>query len=349
LLILSIHSHAQILGGGPLLSNAITFNPTWITACPGGGATLSNQSSFEPATAMDPCAPAPACATGTTGSDVWFSFFAQATTATIVAEPSASFDIGIQAFSGSTCPGLVNIGCIDANGNNTKETLVLSGLTINTLYYFRIFGATNNAANRTGTYTFCGSTSLGGILLPVEILDFKATTQNDNAILSWTTAYESNNSHFEIERSANGNQFENIGRLIGKGTTSQTNQYNFTDYAPQLGTNFYRLKQVDYDGKYKYSKILNIVLDNKQKQTITVSPNPVSDKFNIRVSADAPTNASMSVMNSTGQLLYQQNTKLVKGENLLAINNLQGLSNGLYTLQLLIDGKKLSTKFVFTK
>jgi hypothetical protein len=129
LLILSIHSHAQILGGGTLFSHAITFNPTWITACPGGGATLSNQSSFEPATAMDPCAPAPACATGTTGSDVWFSFFAQATTATIVAEPSASFDIGIQAFSGSTCPGLVNIGCIDANGNNTKETLVHSTIS----------------------------------------------------------------------------------------------------------------------------------------------------------------------------------------------------------------------------
>jgi hypothetical protein len=162
LLIVSINSHTQILGGGTLFSNAVTFNQSWISGCPGGGTSLSNQVAFEPTTAMDPCgAPAPACATGTTGSDVWFSFFALSTTATIVVAPSSSFDVAIQAFSGTACPGLTDIGCVDAAGNNATETLALTGLTSGVQYYFRIFGATTSVANRTGTYTFCGSAGLG--------------------------------------------------------------------------------------------------------------------------------------------------------------------------------------------
>ena len=110
---------------------------------------------------MNACAPAPACATGTTGSDVWFSFFAQSTTATIAISPGASFDVSIQAFSGSACPGLTTIGCVDAGGNNASETLALTGLTNGIRYYFRIFGASPGVGNRTGTYTFCGSAGLG--------------------------------------------------------------------------------------------------------------------------------------------------------------------------------------------
>jgi hypothetical protein len=160
-LFVSFCSHAQILGGGTSFSNAVLFNQSWLSGCPGGGTTFSNQAAFEPATAMDACAPAPACATGTTGSDIWFSFFAQSTTATLVVTPGSSFDVAIQAFSGTTCPGLTTIGCTDAAGNNGAETLSLTGLTNGVRYYFRIFGATNGVGNRTGTYTFCGSAGLG--------------------------------------------------------------------------------------------------------------------------------------------------------------------------------------------
>jgi hypothetical protein len=155
LLIISISSHAQ-LGGGSLFSTAVTFNQSWLSGCPAAGTTFSNTTTYEPITVMDPCVPAPACATGTTASDVWFSCFANSGTATIAINPSASFDAAIQAFSGTTCGGLIDIGCVDAGGNNQTETLVLTGLTSGVLYYFRVFGAVNSVANRTGTYTFCG-------------------------------------------------------------------------------------------------------------------------------------------------------------------------------------------------
>jgi len=96
LLLDSLNSNAQILGGGVLFSNAVTFNQSWISGCPAGGTQFSNQVAFEPTTTIDPCAPSPACVTGTAGSDVWFSFFAQSRTATIVVDPSASFNVAIR-------------------------------------------------------------------------------------------------------------------------------------------------------------------------------------------------------------------------------------------------------------
>jgi Secretion system C-terminal sorting domain len=348
-LIVTISSQAQILGGGALFSNAVTFNQSWILSCPASGTTLSNQPAFEPTTAMDPCAPAPGCATGTTGSDVWFSFFARSTTASIVVNPSASFDIAIQAFSGTSCPGLTDMGCVDVGGNNATETLNLTGLTVNTIYYFRIFGATNSVANRTGTYTFCGSAGLGSTILPVEIISFRAVEQNNKVILNWATASESNNSYFEIERSINGNQYQPIGRVAGIGTTSQTTHYSFTDFAPFITTNYYRLKQMDIDGRYKYSAILAIRFDKKLKKNVTISPNPVSDKINIRISSDAATNGGIRVINASGQTIYQQSERLVIGENLFTINSLQNLSKGICTVQVLIDDDIFAIKFISIK
>ena len=348
LLIISISSQAQILGGGTLFSNAVTFNQSWISGCPGGGTSLSNQVAFEPTTAMDACAPAPACATGTTGSDVWFSFFAQSTTATIVVAPSSSFDVAIQAFSGTACPGLTDIGCVDAAGNNATETLSLTGLTFNTRYYFRIFGATNSVANRTGTYTFCGSAGLGSSILPVEIISFRAAEQNNKIILSWVTASESDNQYFEIERSINGNQFEPIGRVAGAGTTSQTTHYNFTDVTPVTRINYYRLKQVDIDGRYKYSAILTTKLNSKLEKGVNISPNPVSNKINISISSDVATNGDIRIINALGQIIYYQNEKLVKGVNVITITSLFHLPKGIYTLQVVMDNETFSTKFIST-
>ena len=350
-LIISINAQAQTLGGGTQFSNAVTFNQSWISGCPGGGTQFSNQNPPETNTAMDPCVPEPsiACATETTGSDVWFSFIAQSATATIVVNPSSSFNVAIQAFSGTACPGLTQIGCVNAGGNNVSETLSLTGLTAGTRYYFRIFGSSNGVANRTGTYTFCGSAGLGSTVLPVEIISFNAVGQNTKVILNWTTASESNNSYFEIERSTNGIQYKPIGKVEGIGTTSQANHYNFTDFGPFTETNYYRLKQVDVDGRAKYSAVLTFRLNNKLKKSINIFPNPVTDLINIRVSSDAATNGIIRIVNDLGQTIYQQSQRLVKGENLFTINGLQNLSRGIYSAKVVIDGDIFSTRFIYKK
>jgi hypothetical protein len=115
-------SNAQILGGGPDFANATLFSQSWLNACPSGATVFSNDAAFEPTIAIDPCAPPPACVTGTAISDVWFRFFAQSAAVKIVINPDPSFNIGLQAFSGSTCPGLTDIGCVDAGGIGGTET-----------------------------------------------------------------------------------------------------------------------------------------------------------------------------------------------------------------------------------
>jgi hypothetical protein len=345
-LILSISAQAQTLGGGTNFSNAVTFNQTWLTGCPSGGSTFSNQAAFEPTTTLDPCAPVPSCATGTTGSDVWFSFYAQTTTATIAVDPSASFDIAIQAFSGASCPVLTEIGCANVGGNNANETLNLTGLLSGVRYYFRIYGE-GNAAQRTGTYTFCGSAQLGSTPLPVEMSSFSASEENGRVILKWTTESEWDNSYFEIERSKNAGQYTPIGKVTGSGTSSQKLYYSFTDLTPFSETNYYRLKQVDIDGSYKYSVILPVKLNTKLRKAVNISPNPVTDNINIRVSSDVvATNSDIKILSASGQVIHQQKGNFVKGENIIIINNMKSLSRGIYTLQAIVGGQMLSTKFI---
>jgi len=219
-------------------------------------------------------------------------------------------------------------------------------LIFNTRYYFRILGSANGVAARTGTYTFCGSAGLGSTTLPVEITSFNAIAQNNKVMLNWITGSELNNQYFEIEKSINGNQYEPIGRVAGKGTTSQTNSYSFTDHAPLAMINYYRLKQVDIDNRYKYSAVVTIKLEGKLKKSINIFPNPVSDKINFRISSDISANGFINITDALGQSIYRRNESFVRGDNVFALNSLKNLPKGVYTLQVVFDKEILFTKFI---
>lgn len=100
------------------------------------------------------------------------------------------------------------------------------------------------------TVTGGGSYSDDGGILPVDLLSFSAYESDQGVLLQWTTASELNNSHFEIQRSKEGRTFETIGSQKGHGTTNEQQQYEFLDKSPHR-ENYYRLKQVDYDGKFE--------------------------------------------------------------------------------------------------
>jgi Concanavalin A-like lectin/glucanases superfamily/Secretion system C-terminal sorting domain len=119
------------------------------------------------------------------------------------------------------------------------------------------------------------------IPLPLNLISFTGKNIETGNLLSWLTANEVALSHFEIENSENGKTFEKIGELKANGGPSEKVYYEFFDlqlinYNSQL---FYRLKMVDLDGKFKYSKIINI--ENKAQSEITIYPNPTSDYFTI--------------------------------------------------------------------
>ena len=121
-----------------------------------------------------------------------------------------------------------------------------------------------------------GSTS--DVPLPVELIDFEAKQDDAGVKLNWSTASETNNDYFIIERSYDASNFKKIGKIDGNGNSLFTNHYSFFDDQPFDGVNYYRLKQVDYDNNFEYSKIIPVLFNSSiskyGENDFTVYPNP---------------------------------------------------------------------------
>jgi len=118
------------------------------------------------------------------------------------------------------------------------------------------------------------------IVLPVELTKFVATKRGSEVELEWTTASELNNSHFMIEKSYDGVNYQPIGKVNGNGTTSTVSQYGFTDDSPWTSRNYYRLAQYDYDGSRSYSEVRTVDFEyTAGSARISLYPNPVVDQL----------------------------------------------------------------------
>jgi Secretion system C-terminal sorting domain len=135
--------------------------------------------------------------------------------------------------------------------------------------------------------------------IPVELVNFKAKTNNTTTVLSWNTASERNNQGFTIERSTNATDFTAIGSVKGNGTTSTPQQYTFTDNTPSVGVNYYRLRQTDFNGKEDMSKVVAVVFG---KTSLVLSNTLVHNTLDVIVSEAETT--PLSIFNVSGQLVY---------------------------------------------
>ena len=143
--------------------------------------------------------------------------------------------------------------------------------------------------------------------LPVEWLSFKATTQKQQVALSWKTATEENNMGFEVQRSTNGVDWKIIGFEDGRGTTDEIQSYTFTDIRPIPGYNYYRLKQIDYDGKYDFSEVRSVLVSSPKNQMAQVFPNPNEGIFTLALHNPQLQKARIKLLDSTGSLLREFN------------------------------------------
>lgn len=137
--------------------------------------------------------------------------------------------------------------------------------------------------------------------LPIELTTFAAIEYNGRVMLEWETATEENNEFMAIEHSLDGRNFREIGRVIGAGSTQETRHYSFTDAAPAYGINYYRLRQVDFDGSMEYSPIVTAtVRQGSSAAALTLYPNPAPYELTVPgISGRAV------VYNSIGQALLQ--------------------------------------------
>ena len=194
----------------------------------------------------------------------------------------------------------------------------------------------------TGTFSPFGVGT--GQALPVTWVSFKGQAQENNTLLTWTTASENRNDHFEVERSLDAKNFEMVQTLASKG--NQGGQYSFIDaQANQFGkVIYYRLKQVDIDGSATYSNTVVVSFNNKGIVVGSLFPVPCHDVLNANISASNSGKAIVRVSDISGKEVSTQIFNLNKGSNMIELNTTQ-LPSGMYFMNITADGVSTIVKF----
>jgi len=157
--------------------------------------------------------------------------------------------------------------------------------------------------------------------MPVTLISFNGKSEEGKAKLTWKTTSETNNKGFEIERSADARVFETIGFVDGNGDSKEVNTYHFTDLQP-LSNGYYRLKQLDHDGKFEYSKIIMLKSDGA---AFSIYPNPASDEV---IVSGVDGVQDLQVVNEVGRTVLK--TQASAGKPI----SIQSLKPGLYTIKI---------------
>jgi hypothetical protein len=254
------------------------------------------------------------------------------------------------------------IGTNPSNGTNkliSINTYTNNSLQIDDYYYSSPWSRTFNTGEDESTpanfsLNFCGyypiisynlqsmATSFGTLnvclVLPISLTSFFYTINNKKVILNWETTSETNNRQFIVERSVNGRVFEAIDSLPGAGNSNMAKRYIFTDNTPNY-VNHYRLKQIDFDGKFVYSKILYVKVE--KASPFQIMQNVVNANLQYQVNSGMK-GSGIEIYDMTGRSLYKIQTK----EGVQYIN-VSGWNAGKYLIRLLaIDGQVYSHQFI---
>jgi hypothetical protein len=164
-------------------------------------------------------------------------------------------------------------------------------------------GETNEiAATVTGFSEFVFVSNNANNPLPVELTSFTASLEGEAVALAWSTATETNNAGFDVERSTDGETFTTIGFEPGVGTTEEAQSYRFVDReAPFATTLLYRLRQVDTDGTFEYSPVVEVEVAPSAVALLPVAPNPVVGFVNLRYELPEATAVRLQVFDLLGR------------------------------------------------
>jgi len=188
-------------------------------------------------------------------------------------------------------------------------------------------------------------------IIPVELTSFVANNDRNNVTLNWATATEVNNSGFQIERKSNGSsEWTNISFVSGKGTSTEINDYSYIDKSLTVGKYSYRLKQVDLDGTYEYSPIIEIDVNAPDEYTLYQNyPNPFNPSTTIEYSLPEKSDVTISIYTALGELVTTLVNGTIEAGYQRATFNASNLTSGTYIYQIkavssertFIDTKKM--------
>lgn len=243
-------------------------------------------------------------------------------------------DLDVTAVSGTGCPLEFSLDDVTYQAGGNFPDLAPGDYTV----YIRDKFSPN-----------CASTSIMVTVescdpLPIELLRFAGTPEEDRILLNWETANEINNDFMAVERSSDGINFREIGKLKGKGTTTEQQQYEFVDRQPLPGINYYRLRQVDFDGAYEYHPTIAVEMKKRAEvPSIQIYPTVASSEVNIQLGFTPQQKIPFTIHSLLGQVVHTGVFEKEMANTTLPISELPA---GSYVLSTVDNGKRLTARFI---
>ncbi len=309
------------------------------SACPAGGENHTNWYKFKAATTgtlnllITPNTP--------TG-DYDFAIYGPNVTCGSLGSPVRCTDSGV---TGGT--GMDNVAG-DATEDVTGDSWLANLFVVAGEEYFLVVDEWS--PNSAGGYSmsWAGSTaSLDCVILPVELSEFSSEYNPELGVvdLLWTTESERDNDYFEVERSVNGTDYEVINKVKGAGNTQMETQYYVEDPNPFVGINYYRLKQVDFDGNFKYSEVKSVNILDDAYDLMSVFPNPADNVTEVIFNSYDNKGAILKLVKMDGQTIIHTPIETVKGANRISVD-LSGQEKGVYFIVVTTEKKVFTEKLI---
>lgn len=239
-----------------------------------------------------------------------------------------------------TCTLGACVGGSTISGMATKTVTIVAPTPL-TNYYVLVDGFAGAICD----FTIASS---GCIVLPVTLSNFSLNKKDDGlVVLSWATTSEKDNDYFELERSFDGSDFRRIGRVDGAGNSLEVKNYKYNDFVKNhTGTIYYRLKQIDFDGRENYSVIRSTSLYSDNTKELIITPNPNDGIFDVTYFAEnQEKEAVVSILDVNGNIVHVQTITNIKGFNSANVN-VQGMLKGVYLIKVETNSKTMFEKIV---
>ena len=216
------------------------------------------------------------------------------------------------------------------------------GITTFPNWYFAFGQAISADGNLIGITAYPPGSQFAHALLltldttvPVELTNFTASASSQTVQLSWTTITEKNNSGFEIQRNTDNQEWEILGFVAGRGTTTEPSNYNYSDDLTSSGNYSYRLKQIDYDGSFEYSKIVEVDVEPVAEFKLDQNyPNPFNPSTIISYSVAKKSNVLLSVYNILGEQVATLVNDIKEAGSYQVQFNASNLTSGVYIVKM---------------
>jgi hypothetical protein len=241
--------------------------------------------------------------------------------------------------NGLTAPSPTNPFTINNYDPNLLQVRFTAVGSLGTEFRYAYIDAADKQDPVPATYTL----SWGGAL-SAQGLQLSASRNGSAVVLNWFTLTESNTSHFDLERSVDGVNYQSIGKINAAGSSNARKNYSLTDNAVPASTVYYRVRLNDIDGKKTYSNTVSVITKSITGQ-VAVNPNPVSTRYNVTMQAPQGGVGTLQLVDLSGKTVWTKQYNLQKGQNFISINRTTE-AKGIYVMVFRVNDTMATQKLI---